>query len=144
MATDFQKRSEIVAEIPGLLKCFQCGTCVSSCPATIYSGHFSPRGFILECLKGMQSKALGDDLWRCLTCNNCNERCPQGVNPYDVIVKLKAIAIREKLLSPEKLKEKEEIFTLVADTGIAYHVSELAKKKRRELGLPEIKQGKML
>ena len=128
-------RDQILKEIPELKKCFQCGTCVSSCPAKIYSGHFSPREFILKCLQGMQSNVLNDDLYRCITCNNCNERCPQDVNPYEVIVKLKNIAVREKLLSEEKLKQVMGEFEHLLETGVAYSVTDLTKKKREELGL---------
>jgi len=137
---DFENRSKIIEEIPELKKCFQCGTCVSSCPAKIYSGHFSPREFILECLHGLQKKVLNDDLWRCITCNNCNERCPQDVNPYEVIVKLKNIALREGLTSPEKRDEAITAFNHLIDTGCAYPIGDLTKKRREELGLEPVKE----
>ncbi len=136
---NFGNRQDIIKEIPELQKCFQCGTCVSSCPARIYSGHFSPRGFILECLHGMQSEVLNDNLWHCITCNNCNERCPQDVNPYEVIVKLKNIAIREGLVSKERHDELVKAFNHLVETGSAYPVSELVKKNREELGLAPFK-----
>jgi len=136
---NFEARKRIIEEIPELKKCFQCGTCVSSCPAKIYSREFSPRGFILECLHGAQQGILNDNLWKCITCNNCNERCPQDVNPYEVIVKLKNIAIRDKLASEEKVNEALQAFENVKATGIAYPVTELADKKRKELGLKLLK-----
>jgi len=132
-------RKRIIDEIPDLLKCFQCGTCVSSCPAKIYSGHFSPREFILQCLHGMQEKVINDDLWRCVSCNSCNERCPQDVNPYEVIVKLKNIAVRESLISAEKHALLVAAFNQVIETGCAYPVSELTKKRREELDLSQHK-----
>ncbi len=136
-------RKKVIEEIPKLKRCFQCGTCTSSCPATLYSGHFSPREFILECLRGMQDKALGNDLWRCITCNSCNERCPQDVNPYEVIVKLKNIAVRENLITPEKKDEVTGAFNHLIETGSAYPLSELTSKKREELGLGPLEQKKI-
>ena len=87
---NFRLRNELIKEIPELLKCFQCGTCVSSCLAERYGKAYSPRKKILAALYG-EKQILDKELWRCLTCNNCNERCPQEVNPYDVLVKLKKL-----------------------------------------------------
>jgi heterodisulfide reductase subunit C2 len=137
---DAEKRNRMVAEIPDLLKCYQCGTCVSSCPAKIYSGHFSPRELILRSLRGMQEGNLNDDLWRCITCNNCNERCPQDVNPYEVVVKLKNIALREGLVSKERTESMTASFNRLIDTGLAYPNTELSAKRRKELGLSELKE----
>jgi len=136
---DFEKRGIIIKEIPELQKCFQCGTCVSSCPAKIFSGDFSPREFILECLHGLQNNTMNDNLWKCLTCHNCNERCPQDVNPYEVVVKLKNIALREGLTSPEKREAAISAFNHLIETGCAYPVSELTEKRREELGLDKIR-----
>jgi len=140
MGIDFKLRKKIIDEIPKLQRCFQCGTCVSSCPAKIYSGHFSPREFILECLHGLQEKVINDDLWRCLTCHNCNERCPQDVNPYKVIVLLKNIAIREGLVSEEKRNELIAAFNHVIETGCAYPQSDLSKQMRSDKGLKPVKE----
>lgn len=132
-------RDKIIQEIPELKKCFQCGTCTSSCPAKIYSGHFSPRELILQCLRGMQEEILDDNLWRCITCNSCNERCPQDVNPYEVIVKLKNIAVREGMVSEERRQAMSQAFDMVIDTGFAYPANELVRKRRQEQGLDEHK-----
>lgn len=130
----------VQTEIPELKKCFQCGTCVSSCPATIFSGHFSPREFILKCLRDMENEIINDDLWRCLTCNNCNERCPQDVNPYEVVVKLKNIAIREGLVTDEKMQQVMDLYERTMNTGCPYPITDLTKKKREEAGLEPIKE----
>jgi heterodisulfide reductase subunit C2 len=135
--------ADLTAEIPDLKKCFQCGTCVSSCPAKIYSGHFSPREFILYCMRSMEKRILNDDLWRCITCHSCNERCPQDVNPYEVIVKLKNIALREKLVSQQKADELMQGYNALLDTGLAYPLNDLTVKRRTELGLAPLKAKKI-
>jgi len=140
---DFEARQKIIEEIPELQRCFQCGTCVSSCPAKVYSTQFSPREFILEALHGMQKGIINDHLWKCLTCNRCNERCPQDVNPYEVIIKLKNIAVREGMISPEKKAEVIGAFNHLVSTGNAYPVTDLAKKKREELGLAALEEKKV-
>ena len=135
--------ARITEQIPELMKCFQCGTCVSSCPAKVYSGHFSPREFILDCLNGMEKRVLDDNLWRCITCNNCNERCPQGVNPYEVIVKLKNIALREGLVSESRRAEAYGALSSLLETGSAYPLTGLVATKREEAGLQPVKQQRL-
>jgi heterodisulfide reductase subunit C2 len=135
--------ADLFAEIPDLKKCFQCGTCVSSCPAKIYSGHFSPREFILHCMRNMEQKILNDDLWRCITCHSCNERCPQEVNPYDIIVKLKNIALRENLVSREKADDLRKAFDSLFETGLAYPLNDVTMKRREELGLAPLSPKKI-
>ncbi|MBN2422082.1 4Fe-4S dicluster domain-containing protein [Candidatus Woesearchaeota archaeon] len=132
---NFELRNELVKEIPELLKCFQCGTCVSSCLAERYGKAYSPRRKILMALYG-QKDMLAKELWRCLTCNNCNERCPQEVNPYDVLVKLKNFAVKkglvdETILQPEKT---------VTETGRSLPLNERVNNQRKELGLNELKE----
>jgi heterodisulfide reductase subunit C len=143
MKIDFELREKIIAQIPELKRCFQCGTCVSSCPAKLYSTDFSPREFIMQSLHGMQKGVINDHLWKCLTCNRCNERCPQDVNPYEVVVKLKNIAVREGWMTEQKRSEVMDSYNNLIKTGNAYPVTELTKSKRAELGLKEIKAKKV-
>ena len=133
---NFEIREEIVKEIPEILKCYQCGTCVSSCLAERYGKAYSPRRKILMANYGSKD-ILAKELWRCVTCNNCNERCPQEVNPYDVLIKLKNYAIKKGLIDEQEYKEIEE---RVMETGRAMPVTDRTKRIREELGLEELKQ----
>ncbi len=136
---NFELREKLVKEIPELLNCFQCGTCVSSCLAERYGEAYSPRRKILAALYGRE-KILDDQLWRCVTCNSCNERCPQEVNPYDVLVKLKNYAIKHGL-GDESHKETSD---RIKKTGFSLPITERDQQKRKELGLPELKENPAL
>lgn len=86
----------------GLLKCIQCGTCSSSCPAARYS-EFSPRK-IMNAILTRRKQILQDKLiWNCFSCYTCHMRCPRGNSPTTVIQVLKQLSIekgynREQLL----------------------------------------------
>ncbi|MEM4267838.1 MAG: 4Fe-4S dicluster domain-containing protein [Candidatus Woesearchaeota archaeon] len=136
---NYTLREKLIGEIPDLKKCFQCGTCASSCVATKYSKHFNPRQIIQAGVYGFQAKIMNDDLWRCTTCNRCNERCPQDVNPYEVIVKLKNIALRNGLVSEQKSNELLRSFNQVIETGLSLSMTEFSQKQRVNLGLREVK-----
>jgi heterodisulfide reductase subunit C2 len=138
MEINFELRKELVREIPNILKCFQCGTCVSGCPAEKYGKAYSPRRKILAALYGDKG-LLSQELWKCTTCNSCNERCPQGVNPFDVIVKLKNYALKNGL-APAELKKP---LASVIETGVSMPVTDRTNRIRADLGLPEIKQKKL-
>lgn len=134
---DTKKRNEIIEKIPELKACFQCGTCAAACPANTYIGQFNPRLFILQALKGSR-RMLSENLWRCITCNRCNELCPQGVNPYDVIVKFKNIAVEEGLIPSERAQALNEIYNNIRETGSTFFITEAVQRKREELGLKPI------
>lgn len=136
---NFEFRNKVIEEIPEIKKCLQCGTCTSSCYAEKYIGSYNPRKKILLALYG-QKDILSKELWKCSTCNSCNERCPRGVNPYEVLTRLKNIAVRENI-SPESFPEKADI---IIETGFAYPIDDDVNNARKTLGLSEIKQKESL
>ncbi|MFQ6075115.1 MAG: 4Fe-4S dicluster domain-containing protein [Candidatus Bathyarchaeia archaeon] len=76
-------------------KCFQCGVCTSSCPVADVMD-IKPYQVIKMVLLGMREEALKcGAIWTCSTCFTCDERCPQGVKPREVMEALKQMVIRE-------------------------------------------------
>jgi len=80
----FQEAVDIIKEEGGEIckLCYQCGLCTAICPwNTVRS--FSVR-------KTMHQAQLGlpdfedDDMWLCVTCKACVDRCPRGVEIIDV------------------------------------------------------------
>ncbi len=63
--------------------CYQCGTCSGTCPWNLV------RSFIVR--KLMHQGKLGlidfenEDMWLCVTCRACVQRCPRGVEIIDVM-----------------------------------------------------------
>lgn len=131
---DFELRNEITKEIPEILRCYQCGTCVSSCTSEKYGKSYSPRRKILAASYG-DKVVFTSELWKCVTCNNCNERCPQEVNPYDVLVKLKNYSIRKGFVD-EGFSDSEKF---IVDTGRILQITDGTQARRKKLGLEEIK-----
>jgi heterodisulfide reductase subunit C len=128
-------RQKLVKKIPELLKCFQCGSCVSSCPAEKYGKSYSPRRKILAALYG-DDKLFTKELWRCLTCNTCNERCPQDVNPYNIIIKLKNYTVENNAELVDIKKSADQ----VKKTGRSLVMTERMKDARKNFDLPELKE----
>jgi Fe-S oxidoreductase/coenzyme F420-reducing hydrogenase delta subunit len=62
------------------LLCVECGKCTASCPVARRDVTFSPRGTVEQSLEKMHTEIeTGQQLWDCLTCRICEQRCPYNV-----------------------------------------------------------------
>lgn len=62
-------------------KCDLCGDCLAKCPYMHLSAEAAVREF-----KKLLNKEKADWLKKCVTCFACNEYCPKGARPFDLIV----------------------------------------------------------
>lgn len=61
--------------------CLDCGVCTGSCPVSRVSATFSPRLIVEKALLELGEELLNDrELWSCLTCSRCFERCPAKID----------------------------------------------------------------
>jgi Fe-S oxidoreductase len=82
--TPFQDAIDIIKEEGGEIckLCYQCGTCTATCPWNMV------KSFMVR--KTMHQAQLGlpdfesEDMWTCVTCKWCVDRCPRGVEIIDV------------------------------------------------------------
>ncbi len=76
---------DIIKEAGGeeLKLCYQCGLCSGVCPWNMV------RNFLVRRIMRQAQLGLVDfddgDMWRCVTCQACVERCPRSVGIIDVI-----------------------------------------------------------
>lgn len=117
--------------------CYQCGACVGDCPAAMYSVDFNPREILLQALLGDEEALTKKDspIWNCTNCYTCYERCPQAVRPVEVIIALKNICYQKMTASPEV----NQIVESVKASGRTVRITSLSDRRRKELGLGEIK-----
>ncbi len=62
-------------------QCNECGECFSQCQYTVMTKEEATRD--IQALKRGHDAAI---LGQCITCMACNEYCPTGANPYDLIL----------------------------------------------------------
>jgi len=61
--------------------CLECGKCTSVCPVARYDPSFSPRRMIETALLGFGDELLLDrELFSCLTCYTCQQKCPSDID----------------------------------------------------------------
>jgi heterodisulfide reductase subunit C len=124
MSTLDTKFREEIKSMPNgeeLAACFACSTCTAACPIAnqwLYKPHQLVRMIIL----GMRNEVLSSkEIWECLTCFLCQERCPQKVRVTDIIFDCKNLAAEEGWV-PEnvvglgrQLIEKGQLYEVTAD-----------------------------
>ncbi len=104
-----------------LSACFACSTCTAACPiANIWK--YKPHQLIRMILLGMRDEVLSsDEIWLCLTCFQCQERCPQKVRVTDIFFDCKNLAAEEGKVPAnivglgKELLEKGQLYTVTAD-----------------------------
>jgi len=66
-------------------KCFQCGTCSTTCSLSPDDAPF-PRKEMAWAAWGLKDHLTSDpDIWLCYQCNDCSTRCPRGARPGDLL-----------------------------------------------------------
>ena len=133
---DFRKRLDQTLSGKHHNYCYQCGACVSYCPAARYVEHFNPRTIMLMALYGLADRLISPDsvIWKCTNCYNCYERCPQDVRPVEVITALKNICVAEGK-APELVEKYSQAILL---TGASAPLSTSIQRKREQYALPEV------
>jgi heterodisulfide reductase subunit D len=73
--------------------CYDCGKCTASCPVARGGGSLSPRRQVLSAARGDTADLLEcEDLFSCLTCRQCSQRCPAQVDYITLVMNLRAVA----------------------------------------------------
>ncbi len=75
--------------------CYDCGKCTATCPITRAGGDYSPRRHVLATNLGQSDELLTNgSLYVCLTCRQCDERCPAEVEYTLLVQSLRELAHR--------------------------------------------------
>jgi heterodisulfide reductase subunit C len=118
------KFREEISSMPNgeeLSACFACSTCTAACPIA-NQWDFKPHQLIRMMLLGMRAEVLSSkEIWECLTCFECQERCPQKVRVTDIFFDCKNLAaeegnIPENILAlARSLIEKGQLYEVIND-----------------------------
>jgi len=93
-------------------KCDECGTCFVQCQYIDYSQEKA-----VQEIQTLKKGKYADILKQCITCMACNEYCPNGANPYDLICALQEKK-RIRFVAKESLDVIESTLTSVPNNII--------------------------
>ena len=74
--------------------CLDCGKCTVVCPVARYDPEFNPRLIVQGALR-QDGRPVDGQVWSCLGCNMCMERCNYNVKFTDFIVALRQKGLTE-------------------------------------------------
>jgi Fe-S oxidoreductase len=76
--------------------CYDCGKCTATCPIGRVGGNYSPRRNVMAALANRwEDVSANGQLFQCLTCSLCDQRCPANVGYTDLIQMLRETAWTE-------------------------------------------------
>ena len=94
--TDEKSFLQEVMETEGgrlVLQCYQCGTCSGSCPV-IDEMEYGPRRILYLIQQNQEAAVLSSkDMWRCVSCYSCANRCPRGIEITDLMADLRRMSL---------------------------------------------------
>ena len=133
--TDPNLKFKIAEELGGkAFWCIQCGMCTSGCPVAEF---LKPHRIIKMVVLGLKEQLISSkEIWLCTTCFTCSERCPQEVDPANIIYSLKNMAAEQGIV-PKGLRDMGEN---LAETGRVVRISTARERERMKLRLPKIPQ----
>ncbi len=85
---DFNK----VIKETGIRLCLDCGKCTVVCPVNRYNEEYNPRRIVQDALLGHSDVYANVNIWQCLGCNMCVERCNYKVAFPDFVRALRSKA----------------------------------------------------
>jgi heterodisulfide reductase subunit C len=117
----FREQIKSMPDGEELSACFACSTCTAACPiANIWQ--YKPHQLIRMIILGMKEEVLSsNEIWLCLTCYQCQERCPQKVRVTDIFFDCKNLAAEEGKVPPniiglgKELLDKGQLYVVTAD-----------------------------
>ena len=118
-----------------VLQCYQCGTCSGSCPVLEEMEH-GPRRILYMIQSGMEEAVLSSpDMWRCVSCYSCANRCPRGIEITDLMADLRRLAVKKGYVDDKEAVFGRAFAETVADNGRLYEPELLARYYLRTLDI---------
>ncbi len=94
--------------------CYQCGKCETVCPWNRVSKFFVRR-MINQAKLGV-IPFESEDLWLCVTCGRCVQRCPRGVEIIDVMRAMRRLLVPDGVV-PASIPNLRGVMTSIASVG---------------------------
>ena len=94
--------------------CYQCGKCDTVCPWGRVR-KFPVRKLINQAKFGVVPFE-SEDLWLCVTCRNCVQRCPRGVEIIDVMRAMRRLLVPDGVV-PASIPNLRSVMTSLASVG---------------------------
>ncbi|MBE9501246.1 MAG: (Fe-S)-binding protein [Chloroflexi bacterium] len=136
----YKEAAQIIEEEGGeaLKLCYQCGLCTAVCPWNRVTS-FTPRKLIHQAQLGLVDFEH-DEVWRCVSCKLCVDRCPRGVRVMDIMRALRRVIVEVGAgITPDALR-----LSMKNTSGVGNPLGEEREKRTdwvKELGVKTFTKG---
>ncbi|MHA1651837.1 MAG: 4Fe-4S dicluster domain-containing protein [Candidatus Helarchaeota archaeon] len=142
VSVDVEFRRKIMDMHQGarLMYCYQCNHCTYDCPISklVGSDVYNPRKLILHSFLGMKGNILGKKenpaLWACMTCDTCDEVCPNDIELTNIFYVLRNLSVKSGEAPAAYLMQAKTIF----ENGKAIPMSGPIERRRGQMGLKSL------
>lgn len=124
---------EMGIDVKKLRACIKCSACASVCQMALAGLEFYSNKIVHAAILGLREMFLDDptsSVWGCQSCNRCVEICPMDVKPFEIVMAIRRICIREYAFPPNVVDGLRNYYTL----GHAV-IPKGYKKRREKVGL---------
>jgi heterodisulfide reductase subunit C len=139
MATEMHPFLVEVLNTPGgedVLQCYQCGTCSGSCPVIDEMEH-GPRRIMHLIHSGEEELVLSShDMWFCVSCYSCANRCPRGIEITDVMASLRSLAMQKGYTDDKEAKFGKSFAETVKHHGRMFEPELMIRYYLRSMDIP--------
>jgi len=138
---DLEKELSIIGiESPNI--CYQCSKCTSGCEAMKLL-ELQPHSIMASAKDGFIEEIMQtEEIWDCVGCYKCVERCPQKMSPVDLMYIIKNWCVNSGKQLPGDYQTLLQGILSNGYTQIPLDVNDKKNKiwNRKSLGLSEIKK----
>ncbi|MFX1416972.1 MAG: 4Fe-4S dicluster domain-containing protein [Promethearchaeota archaeon] len=136
ISSDLEFRNWILQQPEGqtLLRCYQCGRCTGACPVAEIDSSFNPRLFLEKIILADEALAEERLIWTCLTCEQCEVRCPEHVKIPQILILAKVRGLAAGNTPQTALDRAKSIL----QQGRTIQVSDPMIKTREKMELPDL------
>ena len=94
--------------------CWTCSSCLAECPVNVATNRLSPMKIARLANLGLVEELINlPEIWYCLTCNRCQQICPNQVSPVAIISHIRRGAVHSLKLSFDlKIRYRELFYQL--------------------------------
>ena len=120
---------EVLNDMNGdqVLQCYQCGTCTGSCPM-IEQMQYGPRKILSMIQLGMEEEVLkSPDIWFCVSCYSCTNRCPREIPITRLMGTLRKMAIARGWAKHHEVNFGNAFATTIKNHGRIYESAMMAR-----------------
>jgi len=93
--------------------CYECGVCTANCPlAHMIPRHYNPRATLLRLFLDPAKGGIRRELWLCMRCRRCSKRCPQGLKPHELFLRMRQAMLKSNSI-PNPLETMSDVLKLL-------------------------------